>query len=186
MITACTGYNHAAALQEKEAFKYCNVWSTHPQFIEIVEEGWKQNIEAWKMFQVVKKLKGLKPKLQKLHKSNFNNIVKEATMDRENLLKCEELLELNPLDVHLQQEERRLGAKFKRLTYLIEIFLQQRSKATRMRLWDDNTRYFYSMIKHRKLVQVVTQLQDSNGNIQDDPTTIAKLFVQFYKELLGK
>ncbi|XP_075080969.1 uncharacterized protein LOC142166232 [Nicotiana tabacum] len=27
--------------RRKKAFKYCIVWSTHPQFIEIVEEGWK-------------------------------------------------------------------------------------------------------------------------------------------------
>uniref|UniRef100_A0A1U7VP56 Uncharacterized protein LOC104220502 n=1 Tax=Nicotiana sylvestris TaxID=4096 RepID=A0A1U7VP56_NICSY len=111
---------------------------------------------------------------------------KEAIIDREQLLKSQELLQLNLLDANLQQEERKLGETFKRSNYWEEIFLQQRSKATWIRLGDDNTKYFCSVIKHRKLVQVVTQLQDSNGNIHDDPEAIAGVFVKFYKEPLGE
>ncbi|KAH0686378.1 hypothetical protein KY285_016933 [Solanum tuberosum] len=68
---------------------------------------------------------------------------------------------------------------------MAEIFLQQRSKATWIRLGDDNTRYFYSVIKHRKLKHATTQLRDKSGNWQTDPAVIATLFVEYYEEILG-
>lgn len=41
----------------KVAFKFCNVWASHPNFKNIVNEGWKQKVEGCSMFKVVKKLK---------------------------------------------------------------------------------------------------------------------------------
>ncbi|XP_075103604.1 uncharacterized protein LOC142178173 [Nicotiana tabacum] len=78
-----------------------------------------------------------------------------------------------------------MGAKFKRYNYVAQIFLQQRSKATWLRLGDENTRYFLSVIKHRKLTQAVTQLHDGNSHMQYDPNLIADIFVQFHKRLQG-
>nr|XP_016488071.1 PREDICTED: uncharacterized protein LOC107808098 [Nicotiana tabacum] len=150
-------------IKRKMDFKYCNAWSAHPQFLEIVEDGWNQNIEEWKMFQVVKKLKQ-----QTLYKKIFTNIVTVIATDRANLLRSQELLQQNPMDTKLQQEERILGAKFKRSNYLAEVFLQQRSKDTWISLGDDNTWYFISVIKHKKLVQAVTRLHDASSKLQND------------------
>ncbi|KAH0664807.1 hypothetical protein KY285_026013 [Solanum tuberosum] len=72
------------------------------------------------------------------------------------------------------------------LLNLAEVFLQQRSKATWIRLGDDNTRYFYSVIKHRKLKHATTQLKNASGEWQYDPTSIAKVIVEYYEDILGK
>ncbi|XP_019234916.1 PREDICTED: uncharacterized protein LOC109215329 [Nicotiana attenuata] len=66
------------------------------------------------------------------------------------------------------------------------MFLQQRSKATWIKLGDDNNKYFYSIIKHMKLQQAVTQIQDKHGIMQHDPEKIAMVFVDYYQELLGR
>ncbi|XP_060195312.1 uncharacterized protein LOC132624568 [Lycium barbarum] len=45
-----------------KSFKYCNVWSTHPDFGDIIQSCWNQPIGGCRMFQVVCKLKTLKRK----------------------------------------------------------------------------------------------------------------------------
>lgn len=47
---------------------------------------------------------------------------------------------------------------------------------------DDNIRYFYFVIKHRKLKQATIQLKDNHGNWQTNPDTIARLIVRNYWE----
>ncbi|XP_019251316.1 PREDICTED: uncharacterized protein LOC109230251 [Nicotiana attenuata] len=133
--------------QARKTFRYCNMWSSHPKFKEIVENVWSQ---------------------------------KEAAQDRVNLLKSQEELQKFPLNTALQLEEKAMGAKFRRSSYLAEMFLHQRSKATWIRAGDDNTSYFFSVIKHRKLMQEVTQLQDHNNQMQYEPDTIANIFVDYY------
>ncbi|XP_060200824.1 uncharacterized protein LOC132629104 [Lycium barbarum] len=63
---------------------------------------------------------------------------------------------------------------------------QQKSKAHWIKLGDDNTRYFYSVIKHKKLKQAVTQLKNDNGVWQFESETIAQLIVGYYEGLLGQ
>lgn len=148
--------------QEKKgkAFRYCNIWSKHPDFLHIVEEGWAMQVEGCKIYQVVKKLKALKQKLKILHKRNFSNVINEANKDREEVHKLQAMLQQTPLDQNLQQQEKDARDKFRESSLMAENFLMQRSKATWIRLRDDNTKYFFSIIKQRRLVQSVTQIND--------------------------
>ncbi|KAM3204397.1 hypothetical protein P3L10_027806 [Capsicum annuum] len=137
------------------------------------------------MHKVVRKLKLLKRELKRLYSQEFPNIVSETNADREALKLAQELLQTNPIDIEYQQKKRLAYQKYRKSSYLAEVFLQQRSKATWIRLGDDNTRYFFSMIKHKKLKQATTQLKDETEQWQSNPTIIAKLFVNYYVNLLG-
>lgn len=68
----------------------------------------------------------------------------------------------------------------------MEMSLAQRSKATRLKLGDDNTKYFYAVIKQRRLQQAVTQLQGGNLQIHTEPNHIAEMFVENHKNLVGE
>nr|XP_016502742.1 PREDICTED: uncharacterized protein LOC107820902 [Nicotiana tabacum] len=66
------------------------------------------------------------------------------------------------------------------------MFLQQRSKVNWFKLEDDNTKYFYAVIKHRKLQKANVQLTDEENIVQTEPEAIINIFVRFYKDLLGR
>nr|XP_033514585.1 uncharacterized protein LOC117279202 [Nicotiana tomentosiformis] len=124
-------------MRAKAAFKYCNVWATHPNLLDVVKEvkeGWEHEIIGCSMFRVVKKLKLLKQKLKVLNISYFNNIVATADADRLALARVQAELHSNPLGARLQAEELRQFQKFKRPSYLAEVYLQQRSKVTWLKL----------------------------------------------------
>ncbi|KAH0747902.1 hypothetical protein KY290_027134 [Solanum tuberosum] len=129
------------------------------------------------MFQVVRKLKLLKKELRHLHSKNFQNILTEANEDRERLKQVQGKLQTNPNNIEYQQLESQAYQKFRTSSYLAELFLQQRSKATWIRLGIDNTKYFYSVIKHMKLQHATTQLKNRSGVWENNPAEIAKLIV---------
>ncbi|XP_059306468.1 uncharacterized protein LOC132057896 [Lycium ferocissimum] len=172
-------------MKKKKAFKYCYVWSNHPEFERIIKDVWNEQIEGYLMFQVVKKMKLLKQKLKALHKSNFCNLVEKANQDREDLKKVQTQLQQDPQNVALQEEEKEVGGRFRRSMYLVESLLLQRSKATWIRQADDNAKYFFSVIKKRKLIQSITQVQDEQCQWQYEQQQVAEVFVKFYKQLLG-
>lgn len=54
-----------------------------------------------------------------------------------------------------------------------------------IRLGDDNTRYFFSLIKHKKLQHAIVQITDEQHMVHTDKQTIADTFVGFYQAMLG-
>lgn len=104
------------------------------------------------MIQVVSKLKLLKQSQKEPNRKHFRNVDSEATKDRKELLVVQLALQNNPLDQRLQEQENERYLKFRRSSYLAEVFLQQRRNAYLIKLGDDNTKCFYAAIyKHRKL-----------------------------------
>lgn len=95
-------------------------------------------------------------------------------------------MQRDPTNRALQQYELEIYHRFKKSSYLAEIYLQQRSKAVWIKLGDDNTQYFYSVIKHRKLKHSITQLKDRAEEWQNKPNDIARIFVEYYEDLLEK
>ncbi|XP_060195483.1 uncharacterized protein LOC132624775 [Lycium barbarum] len=118
------------------------------------------------MFRVVKKLKQLKRRLRSLNRQHFRNIITEADEDRIALAQAQAALHLQPLDRTLQEQEKR-------------------SKATWIKQGADNARYFFSVIKHRKLQQAIIQMKDKEGVMHNDQQEIARILVEYYQNLLG-
>lgn len=58
-------------------------------------------------------------------------------------------LDLNPLNKKIQQEEMELSMKFKISIYLIEKMFLQSRKAMWVKLGDDNTKYFHSVLMQK-------------------------------------
>ncbi|XP_070026381.1 uncharacterized protein LOC142182202 [Nicotiana tabacum] len=172
--------------RRRTAFYYSNVWAQYTLFLAKVREVWDAQIDGCKMYQVVQKLKQLKGKLKELNKQHFSNIVTEAEEDKVSLMQAQTLLQLDPLNAQFQKDEKIKFQKFKKSSSLAEMFLQQKSKATWINLGDDNTKYFFSVIKHRKLQQAITQMKDQYGNWQTEQEAIANIFMDYYTDLLGK
>lgn len=121
-------------------------------------------IQGCKMLQVVRRLKSMKRGLKELNSKSCKSIIAESEHDRENLRQAQELLQYDPQNMAFQELEKERYTKFRQSSYIAEMHLQQASKASWVKLGDANTKYFYSVIKHRKLKQDTTQLKDATGN----------------------
>ncbi|XP_074305636.1 uncharacterized protein LOC141640856 [Silene latifolia] len=76
--TPCLVSNGSQQIAKVKPFKYFNMWSRALNFHEGVQEGWQCHNKGTKMFELVKKLKNLKPFLRGLNKSQFSDIEKNA------------------------------------------------------------------------------------------------------------
>ncbi|KAK6777359.1 hypothetical protein RDI58_024076 [Solanum bulbocastanum] len=137
-------------------------------------KGWGVSIHGCKMMQVVKKLKQLKKSLRRLNSQQFGNIVQETNKSREMLKQAQQQLQEQPMNMELQRIEKEIYTQFKHISYLAELYLQKQSKMTWLKLGDDYTRYFFSIIKHRRLKLATTQLRDENGQWRTDPKKMQK------------
>nr|XP_009595375.1 uncharacterized protein LOC104091687 [Nicotiana tomentosiformis] len=130
--------------------------------------------------------KFIEARIEGTQKFHFRDILVEAEDDKIKFEKIQRELQTSPRDQDIQGKEKAQYQKFIRYSYVVESFLQQRSKATWIRIGDDNSKYFFSVIKQKKLKEAVIQLRYGNDVIHIEPEEISKIFVEYYKELLGK
>lgn len=72
--------------KRRKPFKYCNVWSSHPLFLERVKVGWNLSIEECQMMRIVRKMKPLKSDMSKMNGQHFRNILTKVEDDRQVLM----------------------------------------------------------------------------------------------------
>lgn len=58
----------------KKPFRYFKMWSSYPNFLEKVDEGWKLLVVGSPMYCLVKKLKAIKVVLKDINKMGFNDL----------------------------------------------------------------------------------------------------------------
>ncbi|XP_039050057.1 uncharacterized protein LOC120191134 [Hibiscus syriacus] len=90
-------------INKPKPFKFFNFWSTHSNFLEIVQQSWQQPSHGNPMQKLFSKLKCLKPCLHKLNKDFYNNIsarVKQKKAELEQI-QIETLKGINSMDKDL-------------------------------------------------------------------------------------
>lgn len=75
---------------------------------------------------------------------------------REELQQIQIAVHMQPADTTLMQLNKETYQKFRQKSYMAEVLLQQRSNDAWVKLGDDNTSYFYSVIRHIRLQQTIT------------------------------
>ncbi|XP_057953951.1 uncharacterized protein LOC131148242 [Malania oleifera] len=58
----------------RHPFKFFNMWTVHPEFLEKVKEVWQRSDEGYRQFCFVKKLQALKKPLRSLNALHFSHI----------------------------------------------------------------------------------------------------------------
>lgn len=114
------------------------------------------SIMGCKMFQIVIKMKVLKGALKQLNNQYFTNILNEVDEDRKALKLAHLNLQTHSSSIEAQHTKKEIYMRFRQSSYLTEVYLQQKSKITWLRLGYYNTRYFHAIIKHRILKQATT------------------------------
>ncbi|XP_074265941.1 uncharacterized protein LOC141588396 [Silene latifolia] len=182
---SCTVVNRKAEFDGRRSFKYFNMWSVAGSFKAQVESIWKQKYKGTKMFSIVNKLKALKPVLKKLNTTCFSDIENNTTIASKVLEEIQEKLVHNPRDIDLIQQELDLSVELKGLIRAMDSFLTQKAKLQWSLEGDLNTSYFHRAIKNRIMSNKVFQIEDKQGVLCTEGTTIQSAFLDYYQHLLG-
>ncbi|XP_074299876.1 uncharacterized protein LOC141631053 [Silene latifolia] len=181
----CTLQLNSEVRNQNRSFKYFNMWGKDPNFHNIVQGRWSDQLYGYKMFQLVKKLKFLKQPLKELNRTGYANIETTAQVALKHLHSVQMQLQGDPTNVDLQQAVKVADILYKDRGQALRSFLAQKAKAHWMRDGDDNTHYFHSVIKARRMQNRILGIYEMDGQNHTTSTDIEAAFVKYYKHILG-
>ncbi|KAK7287590.1 hypothetical protein RIF29_00871 [Crotalaria pallida] len=88
------------------SFKFLNHLTLDSEFLGIVNQHWRQEGEGYAMYRLMRNLEHIKPGLIDLNQRKFRDINIKESQAREKLDTIQELLQSDPLNIHLQKMEK--------------------------------------------------------------------------------
>ncbi|GFZ02105.1 hypothetical protein Acr_15g0007140 [Actinidia rufa] len=162
------------------------LWPTsHADFLDLVDNAWRLQVEGIAVFRLCEKLKALKNPLKKLNRLQFSHISAKAEVAEEELLQAQQLLHDNPRDENLQTRVADLRKKAIRLAEADLSFCSQLAKVKYLKNCDKGTKFFHDLIKSNKVRNQIVSLIVEDGVATTSPQQVSTLFVEYYKNLLG-
>ncbi|KAL2941748.1 Lon protease [Bienertia sinuspersici] len=137
------------------------------------------------MFQLRQKLKAVKQELKELNKLQFSNIHLETEDAHKSLLQIQKELQDNPTNSELCTKERRVTELYKKKLRCYVQFLQQKARIKWLQEGDDNTALFHRSLRAKRLRSNLYTIFDMQGQLQKDPDSVSKAFLEYYEQLIG-
>ncbi|XP_048496393.1 uncharacterized protein LOC125495655 [Beta vulgaris subsp. vulgaris] len=167
------------------SFRFFNMWTKAPEFLNTVQEVWQQRTNGVPMFKVVTRLKQLKKGLKVLNKDRYSNIEQAADEARIMLVDAQIQLHKEPMHSNLQQIEAEARRNYMEKHEARMSFIKQKVKQEWISSGDQNSRYFHACLRKRRVQNQICRIQDKNGVWKEKQEDIEEAFIQYYKELLG-
>ncbi|XP_074314953.1 uncharacterized protein LOC141651130 [Silene latifolia] len=171
--------------KKNRPFKYFNMWSKAPDFLNCVAAVWNQDVAGTKMYKVVRKLKLLKSDLKQLNKDSFSDIEHQADVAETKLINIQQHIVRSPGDLNLIQQEVEAHKEYQGLYLARMEFLKQKAKAHWLKEGDSNSSYFHSLIKARRNKNFIHHIADHKGVVHKEESGIQHAFLDYYQMLLG-
>ncbi|XP_074305794.1 uncharacterized protein LOC141641015 [Silene latifolia] len=181
----CTMTLNPDVARNKTTFKYFNMWGKDPGFLKIIQDVWSIPLYGVKMFQLAKRLKLLKKPLKALNSEAYAGIETSSKVALLHLHRMQGQLQLDPTNLGFQQQVKEATDLYRDREGALRSFLSQKAKAQWLSEGDDNTHYFHSVIKARRMHNRILGIHDLEGNNHTTPSAIEGAFICYYKSLLG-
>ncbi|KAL2938702.1 hypothetical protein RDABS01_022151 [Bienertia sinuspersici] len=169
----------------KKPFKYYRMWREAEGYKEKVKMAWEGKDQGSPMFKITRKLRRVKTWLKELNRVGFSTIQADAYQAYQQMIQAQQQAHTFPNDVGIAEAEKEAVREYKSKQKIYDQFLQQKAKCQWIREGDSNTSLFHKSIKQRRLQNTIYAIKDCNGVLQDNPSSIAGAFLEYYQNLLG-
>ncbi|GJZ40339.1 hypothetical protein Tco_0586902 [Tanacetum coccineum] len=134
--------------KKNNSVRMVNYITDKMEFKDLAVEKWKMEVQGHAMFKMVKKLKTLKPHLNKLNWKHGNLFDKVATLKKK-LHVIQAKIDKDPSNKSLRLEGVQVLSEYKEATSDEEKLLRQKAKITWLKEGDKNSAYFQKVLKGR-------------------------------------
>jgi hypothetical protein len=165
--------------RKQRSFRYENVWQCHAQYDQLVLDLWRVGAGQEGLQGVVDALAIVQKDLGAWGEREFGNLSKKVRTLQKRL----ERLRSSSMGRGPSQEELSVSSQLREALRQEEIWLKQRSRVLWLREGDRNMGYFQAQAAQRKRQNRITSLEDSNGQILQEPEEVKKEVGDFFQGL---
>ncbi|GKE35218.1 RNA-directed DNA polymerase, eukaryota, reverse transcriptase zinc-binding domain protein [Tanacetum coccineum] len=146
-------------IKKNNAFRFSNFTAGKGDFIDTMQNVWKQDVHRCHMYRLIKKVKNLKKTFEGFELDPFDSKAKSIVAQT--------------LNEYIEASKDEL------------ILLQQKAKIQWLKEGDKNTTFYHNMIKARRNKSRVESIKDENGKFYEG-SNVVEQFVMHFKKFLGE
>nr|GEW98105.1 RNA-directed DNA polymerase, eukaryota, reverse transcriptase zinc-binding domain protein [Tanacetum cinerariifolium] len=171
-------------IRKNDAFRFSNFTAGKGDFIDTVQNVWKQDVHGFHMYRLIKKMQNLKKPLKALSWSH-GNVYDRSKSLKDELNTRQKDVDKNPFDSKAKAIDAQTLNEYIKAIKDELCLLQQKAKIQWLKEGDKNTIFFHSMIKARRNKSRVESIKDENGKIYEG-RNVAEQFLMHLKKFLGE
>uniref|UniRef100_A0A803Q328 Reverse transcriptase domain-containing protein n=1 Tax=Cannabis sativa TaxID=3483 RepID=A0A803Q328_CANSA len=164
-------------------FIFDKLWMSEPGFEDCLREAWTQttsNTHSNPLIDLNERLTNCSSRLKHWKKSLGPPLTTQIRIVQSQLKLINSLP--NPTNEQLEQSQK-LEEELSGLLQKEEVYCQQRSRVTWLKLGDKNTRYFDRMASQRRTTNKILSLQRLDGSWANDTPSILATIEQYFTTL---
>lgn len=191
-VLPITASDHAPLLLHTELppqkrrpnFKFEAMWLQHKDCNNVVHNAWNstQGHVGSSAFRLVQKIKVTTRALNHWNRDNFGNMRAQITECERSLLEMQQSLSHN-CTTGQRREEMIIRKRLEFLLNCEQIFWAQRAKQMWLINGDRNTRYFHTVVKHRRSMSKIFSLKDEEGNWTHGDNNLRNVAKDYFERL---
>jgi hypothetical protein len=136
------------------------------------------------MYKFQQRLKNFKTHLKHWNKTAFGNILKRMQEIEKRLETLQNTFISGIKTTDLMKEEEELKTKLEERKKQEEILWRQKSRVQWLKEGEKNTKLFHRSMVHHRYINIITQLEDAQGNPIREHNKIVEELTNYYKDLL--
>ncbi|GJX09286.1 RNA-directed DNA polymerase, eukaryota, reverse transcriptase zinc-binding domain protein [Tanacetum coccineum] len=170
-------------VKKRKSFRLANYITDKVEFKEVIKENWDTTIQGHAMYKLVKKLKVLKPHLNKLNWKN-GNLFQRVNDLKAKLCEIQGRIDKDPTNTMLRTEGVNVLNKFNEAADDEEKLLRQKAKVTWLAEGDKNSAYFHKFLKGRLNRSRIMSICAEDGKRYEN-CEVPGQFVKHFEGFLG-
>ncbi|KAJ8445673.1 hypothetical protein Cgig2_007149 [Carnegiea gigantea] len=144
-------------------FQFCDMWSTHKEFLDIVSTG-LPNFRSSNIMRLARDyFASQRRQLRQLNRNSFHNLKSQQESAPNTLLQLQQDLQSSPDNESLKYLENEARNKYISILSSSLALIRQQCKVDWIKYGDKNTRFFHARAKQHKMAMYVYSLQDATG-----------------------
>ncbi|XP_016432563.2 uncharacterized protein LOC107759196 [Nicotiana tabacum] len=169
--------------KKNRPFKLFNCIADHPQFMQHIEEAWKDRSTNGRMQTVWNNLKGVKEAIKSLNTQHYKGVDGKIKEIRRKLQRIQEEMSSKLQNKELSDKEKELKGELEKWGKIEESIYRQKSRVQWLKLGDSNSAYFYSQMKNRNHLNEIQNLTNEVGTQLMMEEDIEAEILGYYKKI---